>query len=157
MQAVSFFDYPDESAEQAPEQSAFLADASDDDWAAIRAHAEVLHVQPGHSVIAEGVADRALYIVVEGTLEATVPHGRRGKQRRVSTIEPGTVIGEVGFFDNQPRSASVNAVTDAKLLRLTYDDFEVLAAKEPALGRRILFDIGQVLAGRLRAVEALVQ
>lgn len=154
---MSFFDYPDGSGDERPTERAFLADASDEDWDAIRAHAEVLHVAPGHTVIAEGVADRSLYIVVEGQLEATVPHGRRGKQRRVSAIEPGTVLGEVGFFDGQARSASVVAVTDSKLLRLTFDDFEALAAKEPALGRRILLDIGQVLAGRLRTVEALVQ
>lgn len=152
---MSFFDYPDGSGDERPADKAFLADASDEDWDAIRAHAELLHVAPGHAVIAEGIADRSLYIVVEGQLEATVPHGRRGRQRRVSTIEPGTVLGEVGFFDGQPRSASVLAVTDAKLLRLAYDDFEALSAKEPALGRRILLDMGRALALRLRDVEAL--
>jgi SulP family sulfate permease len=152
---VSFFDYPDNSAGASRTSFAFLADASDDDWAAIRAHAELVHVRPGEAVIGEGDTDRALYIVVDGILEATVPQGRRGRERRVSTMEAGTVIGEVGFFDGQPRSAMVRAVTDAKLLRLGHDGFEFLAAKEPALGRAILFDLGRVLALRLRAVEAL--
>lgn len=153
---MTFFDYPDGSAGSAAEQPAFLVDASDDDWAAIRAHAEVRHFTPGQVVMAADDVERALYIVVEGTLEAAIAEGRRGRSRRVAAIEAGTVMGEVGFFDGRPRSATVRAVTDVRALRLDYDAFEALAAKEPALGRRILLDIGRVLALRLRDVERLV-
>lgn len=153
--SMSFFDYPDGSAEATPEHVAFLADASDADWAAIRAHGEVLHLRPRQVVIGDGDSDRSLYVIIEGALEATVPHGRRGRERRVATMEAGSVIGEVAFFDGQPRSAAVRAVDDAKVLRLTYEAFEILAAKEPALGKAILLDLGHVLATRLRAVEAI--
>lgn len=152
---MSFFDYPNAAETAASASAGFLAHASDDEWELLRAHAELLHVAPGHLVIQEGVADRALYIILEGTLEAIVPHGRRGRSRRVSTMGAGTVLGEVGFFDGLPRTAAVQAATDSRLLRLTYDAFQTLAAKEPALGRQILLDIGRALAGRLRAVEAL--
>lgn len=154
---MSFFDYPDGSAEAGPEQAAFLADASDDDWAIIRSHAELRHYTPGQVVLPAGDADRALHIVVEGTLEASIVEGRRGRlrHRRIAAIEPGTVVGEVSFFDGLPRSAEVRATTDVHALRLSYESFEALAAKEPALGRRILLDIGRVLALRLRDVEAM--
>lgn len=152
---MSFFDYPDGSSSDAPASFTFLADASDDEWATIRAHAELVHLRPGEVLIGEGDADRALYIVVAGTLEATVAEGRRGRERRISTMEAGAVLGEVGFFDGAPRSAAVRAVADARLLRLGLDAFQFLAAKEPALGQSILFDLGRVLATRLRAVEAL--
>jgi CRP/FNR family cyclic AMP-dependent transcriptional regulator len=150
---MSFFDYPS-GADPAAAPDGFLTHASDEDWDLLRAHAEALHVAPGQTVVHEGVAERALYIVVEGALEAIVP-GRRGRAVRVSTMAAGTVLGEVGFLDGLPRSAAVRAVTDARLLRLTYESFESLSAKEPALGRQILLDIGRVLAGRLRVVEAL--
>lgn len=153
---TSFFDYPDGSADEAePQQFAFLADASDDDWAAIRAHGELRHFRPGETVTDHGEVDRALFIVVDGQLEVVVADGRRHRERRVNTIEAGTVVGEIGFLDGRPRSAKVRAVVDSKLLRLTYEAFEVLAAKEPCLGRQILFDIGRVLADRLRDVETL--
>ena len=152
---TAFFDYPDDSSEPTTDQFAFLADASDEDWAAIRAHGELRHFRPSETVIAEGEVDRALYIVVEGELEAVVVEGKRGKSRRVSSIEAGMVLGEVSFFDGRPRSAAVRAVTDATLLRLSKGGFDVLAAKEPALGRNILFDIGRTLAARLRDIEAM--
>lgn len=152
---MSFFNYPTGDPGDEPASSDFLADASDEDWATIRAHAELVHVRPGEVLMGEGDIDRSLYIVVEGTLEAVVALGRRGGGRRISTMVAGTVIGEVGFLDGGRRSACVRAVGDARLLRLSYEAFEFLAAKEPALGRAMLFDLGRILARRLRAVEAL--
>ena len=152
---MSFFDYPSASGDRAPDPTAFLADAGDDDWDTIRAHAELRRVAAGDTVIDHGAVDRSLYIVVDGTLEATVVEGRRGRSRRVSKIEAGTMIGEIAFFDGRPRSAAVRAVTDATLLRLSFDAFKALAAKQPALGQAILLDIGRVLASRLRDVESL--
>ena len=154
---MSFFDYPDgdTAIDDGPGGRAFLADASDADWDAIRSHSELRIYQAGETVMAEGDADRALFVIVSGTLEAVVNEGRKTRGRRVSVMEAGTVIGEVGFFDGRPRSAEVRAATDARLLRLGFESFQHLAAKQPALGRAILFDIGRVLAGRLRTVEAL--
>jgi CRP/FNR family cyclic AMP-dependent transcriptional regulator len=152
---LSFFDYPEGNEGDPVEELAFLSAASDDEWQALRSHAQHLRVLAGHLVIPEGSVDRALYIVLEGDLEVTVLRSKRGGERQISVIEAGTVFGEIGFFDSQPRSANVRATTDAALLRLSLETFQVLAAKEPALGRLILLDLGRVLATRLRAVEAL--
>lgn len=151
---MAFFDYPDAGPGAGDGDAPFLAGASEEDWAALRAHAEVLHLPAGHLVIPQGAIDRALYIVVDGRLEVTA-RGRRGSERLLRVIAPGTVIGEVAFFDERPRSAAVRASEDVTLLRLSYESFEVLSSKEPALGRRLLLDIGRVLATRLRAVEDL--
>lgn len=153
---TSFFDYPDTPAAPADDDDAvFLGQASDAEWEALRAHADSRVFRAGQVVVDVGEADRALLIVLSGQAEVTVPSGRRGRERRLATIEPGTVLGEVSFFDGRPRSAAVRALTDLRVLRLTREAFDVLAAKEPALGRQILFDIGRALASRLRDVEAL--
>jgi CRP-like cAMP-binding protein len=74
----------------------------------------------------------------------------------LAAIEPGTVIGEVAFFDGRPRSAGVRAVTECELFRLSFEAFEVLAAREPALGRAVLLDLGRILAARLRQTNAAI-
>ncbi len=61
----------------------------------------------------------------------------------------------MAFIDGGPRSARVRALTDAQLLRLSFEAFEVLAAKDGALGRSILLDLARVLAYRLRRTETL--
>ncbi|MCA1671302.1 MAG: cyclic nucleotide-binding domain-containing protein [Actinobacteria bacterium] len=68
----------------------------------------------------------------------------------------GSVFGELSFFDGRPRSALVRAVTDGQLLRLSFDAFEVLSAKEPVLARSVLLDLGRILAARLRSTQAFM-
>jgi CRP/FNR family cyclic AMP-dependent transcriptional regulator len=153
---ASFFDYP--GTEQAPAQNAlvFLPDLRDEDWEKILAHTVTRRFSAGDMVIQIGEIDRALYIISEGTLETLIPHGNGRTMRRVNTIEAGSVIGEMAFFDGLPRSASVRALTDGEYLRLSYDAFEVLAAREPALARAILFDLGRILANRVREKDAFI-
>jgi len=105
-------------------------------------------------VINAGDSDRALYIVVDGTLQVVRSRGRRGRATEVvKTIHPGTAIVELAIFDGGPRSALVEAVTEVHLLRLSFDPFEVLAAKEPALARHMLLDLGRILADRIRMLQ----
>jgi CRP/FNR family transcriptional regulator, cyclic AMP receptor protein len=63
------------------------------------------------------------------------------------------VIGELSFFDGGARSALVRALTPAVLAELSSAEFESLAAVDAALAMRLLFDLGRILAGRLRAAQ----
>jgi CRP-like cAMP-binding protein len=106
----------------------------------------------GAVVLARGDADRSLFLIASGSVEVLVHEGN--KERRVREQGPGTVLGEVAFFDGMPRSATVRALTDCELFRMGADAFEVLAARHPDLGRRVLLELGRVLAARLRQAEA---
>jgi CRP-like cAMP-binding protein len=147
----SLFDYPTgENRSVATTPQYLLSGGSDRDWATLNRYTLNRRFRAGEIVIGEGDSDRALYIVTDGVLEAVLP-GR--KNRRLSTFEAGSVIGELSFFDGGPRSAQVRAVTDAELAMLTLDSFNTLAAGHPALARMLLFDLGRILAGRLRSVQ----
>jgi CRP-like cAMP-binding protein len=87
-------------------------------------------------------------MVVGGQLDVAVPGA--GAHR----VGSGTVIGEVAFFDGQPRSADITAAGDVELLVLSYESFEQLAAADPPLAQLLLLDLGRFLAQRLRASEA---
>jgi len=65
-------------------------------------------------------------------------------------LPKGTVFGEMAFFDREPRSATVQATTSGTALRLTREAFERLAAWRPVLARRMLLELGRVVALRLR-------
>ena len=39
------------------------------------------------------------------------------------------------------------------MLRLSFEGFEALAARNPSLGRDILLDLGRILSARLRAAR----
>lgn len=145
MKLESFFDYPSDDG-RADSDFVLLEHWSDDQWRVLRSFTEYRRFRAGESVVSMGETDRSLHVVIEGTLEVLLG----GRRPRRTTLGAGSLIGEVAFFDGLPRTADVRAVTDADLLHLTPERFEVFAAKHPDLGRELLMDLGRLLALRLR-------
>ncbi len=140
MDTTGFFHYPTEPELELPQGlPGFLSDRGDADWSLLLEHTETRLFRRGETVLATGERDRALYLLVDGWLKA--PSG---------VVEPIATIGEAAFLDGRPRAVTVKALTDGELLRLGYDAFEALAARDPGLGREILLDVGRILAARLR-------
>ncbi len=150
---MSFFDYPGEPAAPAGETARLLGDATDEEWAVLLKHTRYHRFSPGDTVLEYGAAEQSLHLVIEGELEVLAPHGRRG-WRRIAMTRAGSVIGELSFFDGGIRSAQVRALTPALLAELTPADFNALSAANPSLAWRLLFDLGRILAERLRAATS---
>ncbi|HLZ73044.1 MAG TPA: cyclic nucleotide-binding domain-containing protein [Dehalococcoidia bacterium] len=136
-----------------PHALLFLPDWSEDDWARLLAHTERRRFRAGEYLIRAGERGRAIMIIAAGSLDVLLP-GAEPRSSPSGDVEPGDVIGEVGFFDGSPRSASVRARTDGEARVLSIEAFEVFSAYEPALARELLLDLGRILAARLRAAEA---
>ena len=150
---MSFFDYPNEPPASAGNDALLLADASEQEWATLLAHTRTRRFGPGDAIVTAGAADQSLYLVLEGQLEVLATgRGRRGS-RRLASVAAGSVIGELSFFDGGGRSALVRAVTPAVLAEMSRSEFDVLATASPDLARRLLLDLGRILARRLRAVQ----
>jgi len=150
---VSFFDYPNEPPASAGNDGLLLADASEEEWATLLAHTRTRRFGPGDAIVTAGAADQSLYLVLEGQLEVLATgRGRRG-YRRLASVAAGSVIGELSFFDGGSRSALVRAVTPAVLAEMSRSEFDALATASPDLARRLLLDLGRILAQRLRAVQ----
>ncbi len=140
--ASGFFRYPTEPDLPAI-TAGFLTGKTQEEWATFLAYTETRRFRKGERPLEQGAADRALYLLVDGRLEG--PGG---------VIEPVTTIGEGSFFDGSPRRAAIRALTDGELVRLGWDAFEALAAREPILARDVLVDLGRILAARLRGADA---
>jgi CRP/FNR family transcriptional regulator, cyclic AMP receptor protein len=152
---TTFFDYPDVAVKETAKDVLFLPDRSERDWEKLLAHTDSRRFRPGEKVIQAGEIDRSLYIVTEGTLAMLLPQ-KGGGEKEFKTIEAPSVIGELCFVDGGPRSSTLRGVTDGELRRLSYESFEVLAAREPELARAILFDLGRILSQRLRTLTNFV-
>ena len=106
----------------------------------------------GLAVLQAGERDRALYLITEGTLAVRLPHA----ESAFKTIEAPAVVGELAFFDGEPRSATLDALTDVEGARLDAGGFDRLSAVEPELARAMLLDLARILAGRLRRASELI-
>ena len=124
----------------------FMPDATATDWAIVFAHAEPFDFEPGEEIVRAGDQERALYLLVDGTLGVRVPDA----EARLKQIDAPSLVGEVSFVDGGPRSATLEALSTGTIVRLDFEAFERLTASEPALAQRMLLDLARVLAARLR-------
>jgi len=123
---------------------------SDQEWQKLFAATTPRPFKASEFVIQRGVSDRALYLIAAGSLEVGVTYVNGVSISPLAKIGAGSVIGEQSFFDGQPRSANVFAVTDGELLCLTREKFHQLSEAEPALVRDLLFALARILSLRLR-------
>lgn len=148
MNFSSFFNYPVQDDGEEPEDYIFLQDWTNEDWGKLLKHTQTLIFKAGQTIIHEGDATQALFIVSFGTLEVIVTHGRQSK--RIAVIQAGSVMGEQSFLDGKPRSADIRASSECQILQLSRERFDIFAAREPSLARDFLFDLGRILSLRLR-------
>ena len=148
---MAYFDYETGEADNAStEQVTILDDLSEDEWQMIVRSSRSINFKPGQVLLEEGEVDDAVYILVSGKVEVIGRHSF-GRVKRIATIDEGSVFGEVAFFDHRPRSASVRAISEGRVLSISRRSFDKIAAWNPRLAQQLLFDLGNVLAHRFRS------
>jgi CRP/FNR family transcriptional regulator, cyclic AMP receptor protein len=75
----------------------------------------------------------------------------------MSVIGPGSLIGEMGLLDGEPRSASCTASTDLTVAVLPRDALLDLIKNKPAVGARLMLAISKRLADRLREANRKIK
>ena len=88
--------------------------------------------KPGDVLVAEGKKGVGFYLVAEG--QVTVEKG--GKT--VATLGAGQFFGEMALLDEQPRTATVKAVTPTRCLVLSPWEFWGTVANDPEVLRSLL-------------------
>ena len=127
-----------------------LAEWTDADWNKLLDHTHSRPFRTSEVLIHRDAIDRALHFVVAGALEVGITQVDGVSILPLAKITPGSIVGEQSFFDGQPRSTNVYAISDGELLRLEYEEFIRFSQAEPALTRDLLFAMGRVLSSRLR-------
>ena len=69
------------------------------------------HFAPGDTLMVQGAASDAMYIVAEGLCE--VWHREDDTVSKIDTIEPGEFVGERSMLTGEPHTATVTALTEA--------------------------------------------
>ncbi|HEX5104258.1 MAG TPA: cyclic nucleotide-binding domain-containing protein [Pirellulaceae bacterium] len=109
----------------------------------------------GRVIFETGQEERALYILLEGTVEVDVASPRAG-ERQLAQLEQGSVFGESSFFHASPHSATVKALTDAKLLRLDREQFNELLKKDNVAALRVAANAAKILAAKLQEADRCI-
>lgn len=102
----------------------------------------------GEVIVREGEPGDELYLLVEGSVDVVKNAGTPGEER-LNALGAGAYFGEMAVLDGSPRSATVIAASDARVLVLAGSRLRELVHEMPELA----FDLLRVLAERLRRVE----
>jgi CRP/FNR family transcriptional regulator, cyclic AMP receptor protein len=150
MSTDRFFNYPTAQVADIGTATGFLEQADERSWDTLLAAMQTLVLRQGDVAFTEGQTDRALYLLIDGVLEV----GAASAMATEISAPPAEILNEIAFLDEGGCTATARAATDARVLRLSFDAFEALAAREPQLATRVVLALARVVARRLRQASA---
>ena len=120
--------------------------------------AETLRERPlkrGQVLVREGESGEEMFVVLRGSM--VISKAVTGRVEQVlARIGPGDFFGEMSLFDRSPRSATVQADTEATLLVLDREALRRLTEQNPRAAAAFFQALVQVFIERLRASGDLV-
>jgi CRP-like cAMP-binding protein len=102
----------------------------------------------GEVVFREGDDSDTCYVVHAGHARAIREHPD-GRQITLATFGPGDIFGELAMFDDERRSATVEASDDLEVLGILGGDMRRLLRRHPDMAVKLVISLGR----RLRAAN----
>ncbi len=100
----------------------------------------------GETLFQAGAAADGMFVVLEGSLNVVVG------DKVVETSQRGAILGEMALVDNEPRGATVVAVTACKLAKVDQRRFQRLIQQNPFFATHVMTE----LVGRIRQMNKLL-
>jgi CRP/FNR family transcriptional regulator len=100
--------------------------------------------EPGEVVFREGDASDTCYIVRDGRARATHEHGD-GRTITLATFGPGDIFGELAMFEDERRSATVEAIEPTSVVAVLGPDMRGLMREHPEIATRLVIALGRRL------------
>jgi CRP-like cAMP-binding protein len=105
--------------------------------------ADELDLPSGKKMAKEGDRGREFFVLLEG--EADVTKG----DRRINRMKKGDFFGEIALVTKVPRTATVTATGDVRVLVINERDFAALIKNSPEIGRGVAEALAERLAPEL--------
>jgi len=105
--------------------------------------ADELDLPKGKVMALEGDRGREFFVLLEG--EADVTKG----DKSINTMRAGDFFGEIALVTKMPRTASVTATTDVRVLVITERDFGALLKHSDEVGRGVAEALAERIAPEL--------
>jgi CRP/FNR family transcriptional regulator len=100
--------------------------------------------EPGQIVFREGDASDTCYVVRAGRARAVREHGD-GRTITLATFGPGDIFGELAMFEDELRSATVEAVQRTDVVAVLGPDMRRLMIEHPQISARLVIALGRRL------------
>ena len=102
-----------------------------------------INMAAGTVIVDQGQTGREAFVVLEGSVSI------KRNNRKVATLGPGDIVGELSLLDHGPRTATAICETECELLVLDQRHFRGVLEQVPTLASKLLAS----LAGRIRELD----
>jgi CRP/FNR family transcriptional regulator, cyclic AMP receptor protein len=102
-------------------------------------------IRAGNTIIAPGDPTGYMYVIIEGEVEVYF------EDKFLHVVGRGGCVGEMALIDSQPRTGTVKAKTDCKLVRVDENRFKFMVQQHPFFALQVM----KILVGRLREATAM--
>lgn len=99
---------------------------------------------PGQVVFREGDSSDTCYVVRSGRARAVREHSD-GRTIALATFGPGDFFGELAMFEDERRSATVEAIEPTDVVAVLGPDMRRLLAEHPEISTRLVIALGRRL------------
>jgi CRP-like cAMP-binding protein len=100
--------------------------------------------EAGQVVFREGDASDTCYVVHTGHTRAVHQHGD-GRTLTLATFGPGDIFGELALFEDELRSATVEALEPTSVVAVLGPDMRRLMSEHPGIALRLVIALGRRL------------
>lgn len=112
-------------------------------------------VPKGGRIVSQGEEPLFFYVIQSGRVQV-FRETAEGIRTNLTELGPGAYFGEVALVTGQPRSASVEAIVDSALIRISKEEFDRLLDHNPKLARHIIHQLSTWLLAGDRRIETEV-
>jgi len=113
----------------------------------------LIQLSAGDVLFKEGDDTQVVYIVRNGLLRAYTD-GNQGSRVTLGEINSGEFVGEMGHFNHEPRSATVEAVTDVELIEIPMTSLEDVIFSKPSWAKALVKTLAQRLKKANKALAS---
>jgi len=97
---------------------------------------------------------QSLFIIAKGEVKVVLT-AEDGREAILASLKEGDFFGEMSLLDGEPRSATVRAVEDSRLLTIRREDFLSALRRQPDLALTLLGEMSKRLRRSNRQISSL--
>ncbi len=105
-------------------------------------------------LVEEDDSNQSLFIIAKGEVKVVLT-AEDGREAILATLKEGDFFGEMALLDGEPRSATVRAVEESRLLMIRREDFLENVRKLPELALTLLGEMSRRLRKSNRQISSL--
>ena len=113
----------------------------------------VKEYKSGEVIFEDGSPGDSFFVIYDGAVRISKMYPNMGEEA-LTVLGAGDFLGELSFFDSEPRSARAVAHEDVKLLEIGNEDFKNHLERRSDVALKFLWGFSRTLSKRVRETNA---